>query len=89
MKPKTHKLIAPGNQPAKIGGSVPGRIFLAYYMYYLPWVVSQMMPIAGVLATVFLFVTLQIFSLSSSLWYLVVSSQAGCGVASELLGYFH
>lgn len=38
---------------------VPGRVFLAYYMYYLPWVVSQMMPIAGVLATVFLFVTLQ------------------------------
>jgi len=38
---------------------VPGRIFLAYYMYYMPWVVSQMMPIAGVLATVFLFVTLQ------------------------------
>jgi len=38
---------------------VPGRVFLGYYLYYLPWVVSQMMPIAGVLATVFLFVNLQ------------------------------
>lgn len=38
---------------------VPGRVFLGYYLYYLPWVVSQMMPIAGVLAMVFLFVGLQ------------------------------
>ena len=38
---------------------VPGHIFLAYYFNYSPWVISQMMPIAGVLATVFLFVNLQ------------------------------
>jgi lipopolysaccharide export system permease protein len=38
---------------------VPGHIYLAYYINYTPWVISQMMPIAGVLSTVFLFVSLQ------------------------------
>jgi len=38
---------------------VSGGVFLAYYFNYLPWVVTQMQPIAGVLATVFLFVSLQ------------------------------
>lgn len=38
---------------------VSGSIFLAYYLHYTPWVVSQMMPIAGVISTVFLFVNLQ------------------------------
>ena len=39
--------------------SVEGSVFVAYYFNYLPWVVTQMQPIAGVLATVFLFVGLQ------------------------------
>ena len=38
---------------------VSGGVFLAYYFNYLPWIVTQMQPIAGVLATVFLFVSLQ------------------------------
>jgi lipopolysaccharide export system permease protein len=38
---------------------VSGSIYLGYYTYYLPWIISQMMPIAGVLATVFLFVSIQ------------------------------
>ncbi len=38
---------------------VPGHIFLGYYFYLMPWLISQMMPIAGVFATVFLFVGLQ------------------------------
>jgi LPS export ABC transporter permease LptG len=38
---------------------VSGGVFLAYYFNYLPWMITQMQPIAGVLATVFLFVTLQ------------------------------
>ena len=39
--------------------NVSGGVFLAYYFNYLPWVLTQMQPVAGVLATVFLFVTLQ------------------------------
>ncbi len=38
---------------------VSGSVYLEYYFYYIPWIISQMMPIAGVLATVFLFVTIQ------------------------------
>ena len=38
---------------------VSGGIFLAYYLNYVPWVVTQLQPIAGVLATAFLFVYLQ------------------------------
>ncbi|MGH1468413.1 MAG: LptF/LptG family permease [Bdellovibrionales bacterium] len=38
---------------------VAGNIYLGYYMYYIPWIVAQMMPISGVLATVFLFVNIQ------------------------------
>lgn len=38
---------------------VSGGVFLGYFMYYTPWIISQMMPIAGVLATVFLFVNIQ------------------------------
>ncbi len=38
---------------------VAGHVYLGYYLYYIPWMISQMMPIAGVLATVFLFVSIQ------------------------------
>lgn len=38
---------------------VAGHVYLGYYLYYTPWMISQMMPIAGVLATVFLFVNIQ------------------------------
>ena len=39
--------------------NVSGGVLLAYYLNYLPWVVTKMQSIAGVLATIFLFVTLQ------------------------------
>ncbi len=38
---------------------VSGSVYLGYFIYYIPWIISQMMPIAGVLATVFLFITIQ------------------------------
>ena len=38
---------------------ISGGLLLAYFLNYLPWIVTKMQPIAGVLATVFLFVSLQ------------------------------
>lgn len=38
---------------------VAGKIYVGYYVNYLPWIASQMMPVASVMAVVFLLVSLQ------------------------------
>ncbi len=71
-----------------------GAVYFAYYLNYSPSIIVQMLPIAGVLATVFLFVYLQkntelvvFFSLGIS-FYRLLLPVLGCLFFASFMGWY-
>lgn len=71
-----------------------GAVYFAYYLNYSPSIIVKMLPIAGVLATVFLFVNLQkntelvvFFSLGIS-FYRLLAPVLACLFFSVFLGWY-